>query len=190
MFMVEIVTTIFLNNWDLIGFLIILSKRSLLQQVTFKSSKVLWITVRLVFHIRVTSLLQVRWDEVLLKVPPTPSQTLIKVLQTALQMNEQRHPTAAPWWQVPKVNCHQKRKVIKDQMPATMWNQRQRHTARHLLPFRGNCRESFIMDVMESWPRSESNHHPDTSPSGQRHSVLTTTGERGQRQCHRPCLHP
>lgn len=64
------------------------------------------------------------------------------------------------------------RKHVKDQMPATTGNQRRRHTARHLLPFRGSCRGSagFIMDVMESRPRSERNHHSDTSPSRQRFS--------------------
>lgn len=130
----------------------------------------LLIIVRLVFHIRVTGRLQVLRDEVILKVPATCSKSLIKELQTEPQMNEWMHPTTVPWRQVPEVHGHQKRKHVKDQMPATTWNQRRSHTARHLLPFRGSCRGSagFIMDVMESRPRSESNHHSDTSPSRQR----------------------
>ena len=40
---------------------------------------------------------------------------------------------------------------------------------RHLSPFRGRVPEealAFIMDVMESQPRSGSNHRRDTRPSG------------------------
>lgn len=53
----------------------------------------LWITARLVFHIKVTGLLWVLKDEVVLKVPPTCSQHLIKEPQTKPQMNE---PSRAP----------------------------------------------------------------------------------------------
>lgn len=65
----------------------------------------------------------------------------------------------------------------------TTWNQRRSHTEKHLLPFKGSCRgsEVFIMDVMESQPRSGSNHHSDTSPSRQRCSSE-------HRQCRKSCL--
>ncbi len=130
----------------------------------------LWITERLVLNMRVTSFsLRPKRRGCLKGSSSLFTKSQIKELQTGPQMNEWMHTTAAPWWQVSEVHGHQKRKHVKDQMPATTWNQRRRHTARHLLPFRGSCRGSagFIMDVMESRPRSEHNHHSDTSPSRQ-----------------------
>lgn len=92
-----------------------------------------------------------------------------------VQESNRRHKmvakqTIVPWRQASKTRNASR---IKYQHPGEI---KGGDTVKNLLPFRGSSRGSkgFLMDVMESWPRSECNYHFDTWSSRQRWSSPTS----------------